>query len=308
MIDDDDNQTTYDSAIAANDVVYITEDAWSGSIGTKLVNAPIGIVAEEVNMSDEFGLSGGVDWESGTQITIDNNSHYITQPFSTGAMTVITSPELFHYLTPAITSDLAHLASSPSGTVLAALDVGQAMVGGGTSAGRRVQLPWGADNMDINNLTADALTLFRRSLEWASGAGGSGGGLIAHWKLDETSGTTAVDSEGGHDGTLVNGPVWTAGQDNGALSIDGSNDYVDLTSDAEIDDVFDGGATVMAWIFPTGWGEARPVWLSRMQAQDGSRKSPVGKWRPSTPRAAFSHSLSEGRRQGRPVVSASQAA
>jgi len=81
-------------------------------------------------------------------------------------------------------------------------------------------------------------------------------GPIAHWKLDESSGTTAVDSEGGHDGALSNGPVWTSGQDNGALEFDGVNDYVDLTSDAELDDVFLGGATVMAWIRPTSWGES----------------------------------------------------
>ncbi|MCM8855464.1 MAG: DNRLRE domain-containing protein [Candidatus Thiodiazotropha sp.] len=49
---------------------------------------------------------------------------------------------------------------------------------------------------------------------------------IAHWKLDETSGITAVDSEGGHDGTLNNGPVWTTGQIGGALDFDGNNDAI----------------------------------------------------------------------------------
>ena len=51
-------------------------------------------------------------------------------------------------------------------------------------------------------------------------------GPVAHWKLDETSGATAVDSVGGNDGTLNNGPVWTPGTIDGGLDFDGSNDYV----------------------------------------------------------------------------------
>ena len=51
-------------------------------------------------------------------------------------------------------------------------------------------------------------------------------GPIAHWKLDETSGTTASDSAGTYSGTLTNGPVWTTGKINNALSFDGTDDYV----------------------------------------------------------------------------------
>lgn len=55
-------------------------------------------------------------------------------------------------------------------------------------------------------------------------------GLVAHWKLNETSGTIAEDSAGSNDGTLLNGPVWTAGQIGGALDFDGINDIVDCGS------------------------------------------------------------------------------
>ena len=49
--------------------------------------------------------------------------------------------------------------------------------------------------------------------------------IVAHWKLDEGSGTTASDSSGnGNNGVLVNGPTWAGGKINGALSFDGSND------------------------------------------------------------------------------------
>lgn len=53
-------------------------------------------------------------------------------------------------------------------------------------------------------------------------------------------------------------------------------------------------------------GPGRARWLWRIQSQDGSNKSPHGKKRSSTPRAAFSHSSSLGSLHGSPVVSASQ--
>lgn len=52
-------------------------------------------------------------------------------------------------------------------------------------------------------------------VNWRSGAGDPPPppptGLMAHWALDEGTGTVATDSSGnGNTGTLVNGPTWTA--------------------------------------------------------------------------------------------------
>jgi hypothetical protein len=59
--------------------------------------------------------------------------------------------------------------------------------------------------------------------------GNASANLVAHWKFDDGSGATAQDSSGnGYDGTLVGEPTWVAGQIDGALEFDGSNDYVDL--------------------------------------------------------------------------------
>jgi hypothetical protein len=58
------------------------------------------------------------------------------------------------------------------------------------------------------------------------------GDLIGHWKLDETSGTTAADSsDNGNDGTLENmaGDEWTTGVLSGALQLDGNNDHIEVT-------------------------------------------------------------------------------
>jgi hypothetical protein len=54
--------------------------------------------------------------------------------------------------------------------------------------------------------------------------------LVGWWKFDEGSGTIAYDSAGSNNGT-VTGATWTTeGEINGALSFDGSDDYVALSS------------------------------------------------------------------------------
>lgn len=55
-------------------------------------------------------------------------------------------------------------------------------------------------------------------------------GLVAHWKLNETSGTTAADSSGnGRNGTYTNGPTLNqSGQCKTSVRLDGTNDYVSL--------------------------------------------------------------------------------
>ncbi|MDO8424339.1 MAG: LamG domain-containing protein, partial [bacterium] len=54
-------------------------------------------------------------------------------------------------------------------------------------------------------------------------------GLAGYWGMDEGRGTTATDISGnGNTGTLVGGPAWTnTGKVGGALSFDGTDDYVD---------------------------------------------------------------------------------
>ena len=82
--------------------------------------------------------------------------------------------------------------------------------------------------------------------------------LNAEWQLDEGAGISTVDATGnGNDGTLYNGTAWTTSSRTGdaALQFDGADDYVNLGSDAIIDDVFAGGGTISAWINPAGWGE-----------------------------------------------------
>jgi hypothetical protein len=76
-------------------------------------------------------------------------------------------------------------------------------------------------------------------------------GLLARWKFDEGSSSTAKDSSGnGNDGTIY-GAVWTSGKIGHALSFDGLNDWVDIPDDISPEHI-----TLAAWIYPTGFDDA----------------------------------------------------
>jgi hypothetical protein len=81
------------------------------------------------------------------------------------------------------------------------------------------------------------------------------GGLVAAWSFNEGAGATLTDSSGrGNNGSVV-GPTWTtAGKYGGALSFDGTNDYVTVPDSASLD--LGSTMTMEAWVRPTassGW-------------------------------------------------------
>lgn len=83
--------------------------------------------------------------------------------------------------------------------------------------------------------------------------------LAGHWKLDETTGTTAADGSGnGNDGT-VNGTDFdtdsVAGMSGTAMNFDGTSDFIETSSDDILDpDTF----TACAWVRRTGPGSGQP--------------------------------------------------
>ena len=74
---------------------------------------------------------------------------------------------------------------------------------------------------------------------------------VAHWKFDDDTNTSqAVDSSGnGNTGTLQNGPVWTTGQNNNALSFDGLNDVVTVSSGTALTSAYN-NFTISFWAQP----------------------------------------------------------
>ena len=97
------------------------------------------------------------------------------------------------------------------------------------------------DGQALSNLATVTLTVIPPA----------GADVVAHYRLDEGSGTTAADSAGSADGTL-DGPSWTTDTPDGspyALSFDGSDDRVDLGGL----DVAAAGMTIACWLRPDGF-------------------------------------------------------
>ncbi|MDD5627058.1 MAG: LamG domain-containing protein [Patescibacteria group bacterium] len=69
-------------------------------------------------------------------------------------------------------------------------------------------------------------------------------GLVGYWDMDQMTGTTATDKSGnGNTGTLTSGPLWAQGVQpfqggkigGGALQFDGTDDYVGVTRNANLE-------------------------------------------------------------------------
>ena len=71
-------------------------------------------------------------------------------------------------------------------------------------------------------------------------------GLVAHWTLDETTGTSVPDALGRNPGTVKGQGTWVPGHVGGALGFDGASTHVEVPASASLalGDVF----TFAAWV------------------------------------------------------------
>ncbi|MCP4263229.1 MAG: LamG domain-containing protein [Planctomycetes bacterium] len=84
--------------------------------------------------------------------------------------------------------------------------------------------------------------------------------LVGWWRLDDGSGTTAVDSSGnGNDGTFTGDPKWVAGKVGGALSFDGG-DYVTAPG---VTDIKPESLTLMTWVLFDSVAGGRQDYVSK---------------------------------------------
>jgi hypothetical protein len=169
-----DSQANFDAAVASADVAYVSEEITSSDLGTKLRDTTIGVINEETALTDEFGIAGVRTGYTGTDIDVVNTAHYITSVFASGPLTIASGSTALNRLTGSIAPELDALAETTGNPELGAIETGGLLYDGGMAAGRRVQLPWGADAFDINLLNTDGQTLMRRAIEWGAGAGGGG--------------------------------------------------------------------------------------------------------------------------------------
>ena len=168
-IHDGASQADFDTALTENDVVYFSEEALSDDIGTKITGATIGVVSEEGRLCDELGIASSSIWAAGTTIDITDNTHYITTPFALGSVALTANSQPLLATNGDLAPGLQNLGALGASPALVALKRGAEILSG-RAAGRRVVLPWGDSDFNIESLNDDGLTMLRRSIEWAAGA------------------------------------------------------------------------------------------------------------------------------------------
>lgn len=257
-IEDGETQTNFDTATAAADVVYVPQSADDAELAYKLRTASIGVVQEGVNGWDDnmgWSTSTGQNTNVCANMTVTDNTHPVSRHFSTGSRTIFNSSTASYgsQVIATVASGARVLATNncvnSGNACLLTFEIGATLAntydGNDTATSRRVRLPYGGGyTFAWSNVSADGLTMVQEALEWASTDG-----LVAHWKLDETSGTTTADATGnGHDGTLVNSPTWsTSAMRGGSLRFNnsGSTDRVDAGTIAITREI-----TMAAWVYP----------------------------------------------------------
>jgi hypothetical protein len=249
-----DSQANFNTAAANNDVAFVSETVTSTDLNTKLKNAALGVVTDEPYLTDDFALSTEQALTGASTFSLPANTHYITSPFSVGTVTLFTSTPPSLELTGTLASESVALGSfSSTAQGLLTIEAGGTLADSTKAAGRRVFVPWSSGS-DFNNLGSNGQTMLRRSLEWAAG-------LQSWWKLDETSGSTAVDS-GPHarNGTL-NGTTFAAGTTAAklgtGLNLDGTSTYVSVANHSTLQ--LRKALSISGWIYLTSFGVGSDV-------------------------------------------------
>ena len=177
LIADNANQSTFDTEVANNDAAYVSESVGQTELGTKLTNAAIGLVNEEGESNDEFGIASSFAWPVGNAINVTDTTHYITSVFPAGMLRIFShSMEGLSVAGPQapglqILTDwggAGSLVVLETGATSYIFDEGS-VDGTRPAAGRRVMLPLGREaNLNWNYLNNNGQLIVQRALQWAT--------------------------------------------------------------------------------------------------------------------------------------------
>lgn len=164
------SQDDYDAAMEGMHVIYAPDDGGSSTVGTRLASATLGVVWEDGDMNDEMKVASSHTPYTGNTINIVDNTHYITSPFTFGGLEIGTTSRRVEAAGGSVVGALRPLAWWPGteARVVAVVNAGQTLIGGGSAAGRRVVSPFAGFAAD--ELTDDGKMLLKRMLEWSAQA------------------------------------------------------------------------------------------------------------------------------------------
>ncbi len=134
VIDDGASASTYNSAIAQSDVAYVSEESSSSNVGTKLTYAGIGVLNEEMQLTDELSISNNRVTSYESSLSLSNATHYITESFS-GSVALFDAAQPTFGMGGTLASGLTVLGSWSNAPSLGVLEAGAATYGIGAAAG-----------------------------------------------------------------------------------------------------------------------------------------------------------------------------
>ncbi len=181
LIDDDSDQATFDAALGNNDVAYISETVVDWTLADKLAATAKGVVNEEGGQSDNLAIASGSTNSVSKNLSIIDNSHYITELLPLGVLPIYSADMDGLSVSGTLAPGLQTLADWGGQGGLAFLDVGAEVYqggnynGDGTATGRRVSLPIGRDttsNFNWNYLNNNGRLIVQRAIQWGTGGAG----------------------------------------------------------------------------------------------------------------------------------------
>ncbi len=169
LITDSSSQSTINSAINNNDVIYVSVTSDSVGVGDKLNAATIGLVNDESALTDDLGISQSHAFSTGRNINIVDTSHYITQIFSAGDVSIFIDNMQGLNLAGTPSPELQTLGNWDGQPGLVVIDPGGVLQdGSSTTPASLVQLPLGREShTNWNYLNNNGRLLIQRSIEWA---------------------------------------------------------------------------------------------------------------------------------------------
>jgi hypothetical protein len=163
------SQATFDAAFANNRAVYLSDEATASDVSYKLREATIGVMSEHPGLADELGFCSG---STTTTINITNNSHYITNVFSTGNLSMGSGSYTVIRMGGTTASGATVLATVGGVKSVVAIDTGGTLANTYNSSivafGRRVQFPLPISVNDGSSFSSNTYTLAQRMLNWAA--------------------------------------------------------------------------------------------------------------------------------------------
>ncbi len=237
---DDENLSALDPS--RYDLVYVSETSVSSKINNQLTGIGIPVVNEEPKLYDNLEMASSWSGTVGTNLTISDNSHYITALFPQGDLPMYNADMGLLTVGGSLAPDLQTLADIGGIGSLVVIDRGGQTTSGGTAAGPRILLPMGngsSGNLNWDYLNNNGRLLIQRALQWAADyAPPAPPPKKIYWTDDQAEVIQRSNEDGsnietvvanqpkvrGLDIDTVNGKIyWTAGSEIRRADLDGSN-------------------------------------------------------------------------------------